>query len=82
MATSTETALTATWVEVVSDGSDYVAQNNGNQNIRLWWGATAPAATVLGFTVQPGAGVESASFLAGPIWARAARNDGSIIVNQ
>ena len=81
MATSTETNLTTTWVEVVDNANDYVLQNIGNEPIRLYWSASQPT-TENGFEVAPRNGVDSTTFLAGPLWAKAARDVGKIIVNQ
>lgn len=82
MALSTETALTETWVQVVSDSTDYVLQNNGGNDIYLFWKATTPT-TEIGFKIKPGNGIDSTTFLQGAIWARAAttKGTGSVVVN-
>ncbi len=85
MALSTETTLTTTWAQVISTG-DYVAQNNGKSPIYVFWKATTPVEGDIGFVLMPGAGIDSSTFLEGPVWARAAaksaNNTSLIIVNQ
>jgi len=81
MALSTVTVLTDAWAQVVTDGNDYVLQNNGNNDIYLFWKATSPLTTDVGFKVKPGNGIDSGTFLTGAVWARAKVN-GSVIVNE
>ena len=82
MATTTVTQLTNAWANIVTDGSDYVIQNTGSNPIFLVWKATAPAATATGFVIAPGAGADTATFFAGPIWARCPAGSGQVSVNQ
>ena len=84
MALSVETVLTDAWVEVVADTADYVLQNNGNSPLFLFWKASAPASTDQGFKIMPGNGVDSVTFLAGPIYARVGKPSGAgrVVVNQ
>ena len=76
------TALTTAFVQVISDGSDYVLQNIGGNPVYLYWKATAPLATDIGMQIMPGDGIDSNTFLRGDIWARASKDVSKVSVNQ
>ena len=79
MATSTETALTTTWVNIAT-GAYLAIQNIGNSPLRLFWGADAPT-TEHGFQLQPGDGIDNTTFGDGPVWCQASAGVGLVIVN-
>jgi len=83
MALSVETTLTTTWVEVVDTLiTDYAIQNIGNNDVSLFWKATTPVATDVGFRIRVGQSVNSNDHLTGDIWARAATGVSKIVVNS
>lgn len=81
MALTTETTLTNTWVAIVPDGTDFVLQNNGLEDIFLFWKATAPALTDIGFKIKPGNGGATNPFLNGKVWAKCPKRTSSVAVN-
>ena len=79
MATSTVTTLGTPWVQVAAAG--YLAiQNIGNEPIILNWSATEPTGAD-GFIAYPVDGYDNATFGDGPVWARAVKSVGKVIVN-
>lgn len=82
MAASGEVVLTEDWAEIIDGSDDFALQNVGSEVVNLWWGATAPTGSEVGFKVYPGDGVDSGTFGTGPVFAKAARSVGRVVINE
>ena len=81
MATSAETSLTTTWVEIAS-GSYNVIQNTGNEAIRVYFAASAPTSNVVGHLIPVGDGLDNNTWGDGPVYARAAKAVSKVTVTS